>query len=259
MADPSEIDRAFDEGRRVGRLERIFEGLPKTSILPGASFSFRRSLFDSFVAYERDVFVNLRAVQAQRWLERRRSPGPRESSDGELAKAETEIGTELRKVREAVDAELAAGHGRACIRDAMRASPQVPASVVGYRTAEEYVGGDPNRLSYLSDAHIVLAGADFGGRWSLEDVFRRWEATTWRISWIAESSEVYAEESRSRDRGGGGRVWLLGRLQTRESVDLALDEMIWCGADRERNSLVVAAREVARVGEQGLPPPDADR
>lgn len=267
MAEERELDRAFEEGRRVGRLEQLFTELPRTPILLGARFSFRRTLFDSYVNYERDIVLNLRKIQRLRWLdgrERRRSPGiqtwPGEEA---LAAAEALIEAELHKVREALDAELAAGHGRRCVVEALRAVPEMPADTIEFASNVEFVAGDPRRGRGESES-IVLAGADFGYGWSLENPFRRWETSLWRISWICEpmefmykdddqvhsdegeaTLELYAEQQ-SSDPDTAGRVWLLGKLSTRAAVDRALDELFHHSMD-ERNSLAAAAISINRV------------
>jgi hypothetical protein len=270
MAEQWELDRAFEEGRRVGRLEQLFTGLPRNSILPGAEFAFRRSLFASYVKYERDVVLNQRQLQQLRWLEgreRRRSPD-RQPWPGEeaLDAAEALVAAELRKVREALDAELAAGHGRRCVVEALRAAPEMPADAVEFASSEEFAAADARRGRGQAES-LILAGADFGNRWSLENPFRRWQTRLWRISWICEShkfmyrdddevhsdegeatTELYAEQH-SNDPGTGGRVWLLGKLRTRAAVDRALDELFHHAMD-ERNSLAAAAISIGRVARE---------
>ncbi len=104
-------------------------------------------------------------------------------------------------------------------------------------------------------------------RWSLENPFRRWECSRWRISWLCgarsgawwepealhsgegeATTEVYAAEL---DGTGAesGRVWLLGRIRTLAALDRALEELKRHAID-ERNSLAAAADAVARVSRE---------
>jgi len=268
MADRSEFDRGFEEGLRLGRVEgHLFEDLPRTGALPGARFAFYRSLFDSYADYERQAIAQLRAIQHVRWSARRGDPDPSSRAEVEavrLDELEAAASRELWRARVAVDAELEAGRGRACVVEAMRAQPQTPASVAEY-AMEEFVAEDRRRGVFDWPARLDLGGADFGSAWSLEDPFRRWLTTGWRISWLCDhdkfmgddelvhgdgdeaTAEVYALEVWPRDVDRReARVWLLGKLHTRAAVDRALDDL-QLHAMRERNSVVAAAEAVARI------------
>jgi hypothetical protein len=270
MADQEEIDAAFERGRRVGQLEgSTFAGISPSGLLPGAEFIFERSYFHSFVRYERALIDNLRYLERLRWS----------SLGGDLLmpgghdpnQLEVEIKDELWRVRGAVDTELEEGRGDGMIIEAMRASPQLPATVLEYSSVEEFIAEDPRR-AITGAPQPDLAGSDHGVGWSLENPFRRWETTSWRISWLFDhevgfsspdvhsdegdgTTEVYAAEGRPvESRGfGGGRVWLLGKLRTRAAVGRAVDDLV--GAMRERNSLVAAAASVARVEAEEDPAP----
>ncbi|HWT90509.1 MAG TPA: hypothetical protein VN179_05285, partial [Solirubrobacterales bacterium] len=146
-------------------------------MLPGAQYRFRYSLFESFLQYERDVTVNLRHLQQLLW---------ERGQDPELLQLEEEVRQELWIARGAVDTELEEGRGRAEVVRAMRASPQVPESVLEYASAAEFLAEDPRRGAPVGEGQ--LGGADFGFRWSLEHPFKRWITTRWRVSWLGEPS-----------------------------------------------------------------------
>ncbi|HEY2716141.1 MAG TPA: hypothetical protein VGI73_07965 [Solirubrobacterales bacterium] len=274
MTDGEALEREFERGRRVGHLEQTgFSGIPRSHLLPGARFRFRRSLFDSFLDYEREVLENLRQAQRLRWL-RSRDRSPSDHAE-DLQRIEAEIRSELWKVREAVDAEREEGRGRACAVEALRASPQMPTTVAEY-SAAEFAREDERRKVRWHEDWVDLSGADFGHDWGLENPFRRWEVSRWRISWLCDdrfswnpgeaphgeggsgTAEVYSVEGpRRHPADGEQRVWLLGVLRTRQAVGEALEELTRHGM-RERNSLVAAANAVARVSrkEGWLVPPD---
>lgn len=261
MSDQNSFREGFEEGRRVGQRDEFGpRGIPSSSLLPGAQYEFRRSYFDSFVQYERDVLANLRHLQMVRWG-REREP--------ELGRLEQEVRTELRRAREAVDAELEADRGRSATVAALRATPQVPSSVREYRDPREFLLEDPRRGHETESGSVELGGADFGFWWGLEHPFKRWLTTGWRISWLCETekfmfggdgnshsdkgdatTELYAVESlKGATAVPPPRVWLLGKLRTRAAVDRALGDFD-LEAMRERNSLVAAAEAVARVARE---------
>jgi hypothetical protein len=257
----SDIEEAFERGRQVGRQEGLaFEGVPRLGPLPGAEFRFVDSWFESYVEYERRVVDNLRRVQHLRWL-KHREPLDLEAIEGDVLR-------ELRRVQRAVDVEREEGRGRACVVAAMRALPQLPGSVREYGSMAEFVAEDERRAVFDWPAREDLGGADFGLWWSLENPFKRWLTTGWRISWLCEegkfmgaddlvhdddgeaTTELYALEFPNRDGGRRhGRVWLLGKLRTRAAVDRALFDL-QVHAIRERNSLIAAADAVALVGRE---------
>ena len=165
------------------------------------------------------------------------------------------IERELAEVRPAVEAELADGRGRACVVEALRASPQRPDWVREYGSLEEFVEEDRRRAVFDWPVRRDASGADFGGRWGLEDPFKRWRTSAWRVSWLGPDDEptheVYAIERRPQfrrqpDDSRFGRVWVLGVLPDWESVRGALDELQMHAQD-ERNSLIAAARSVQAV------------
>jgi hypothetical protein len=174
-----------------------------------------------------------------------------------LAEHEERIKAELSRARCAVDAELAEGRGHACAVEALRASPQRPASVVEFPDVATFIEQDPIRGLPASMEVQDAGGADFGKDWNLENLFRRWETTTWRISWLGNdemplrrgvevNNEVYAVELGGWLGIEPGRVWLLGKLRTLPAVEKALRELFHEGR-QERNSLAAAAASVAAV------------
>lgn len=209
----------------------------------GARFAFRRSPVDSFIAYERDLLDELRRAQQAAW----RAGEPSLELD-----YREEIEAELGRVREVVDAELTQGHGHACVVEAMRASPERPSSVYELPDLDAFVEQDRRRAVPGWPARRDTGGADFGHRWRLENPFRRWETTRWRISWLCEhdegpTNEVYAIEILDRPHPDEprrfGRVWLLGVLPDWGAVRQALEALELNGQD-ERNSLIAAAQAV---------------
>ncbi len=171
------LRREFERGRRIGHLEQTgFAGIPRSHLLPGARFRFRRSLFDSYLDYEREVLENLRELQRFRWLRRDSQAGafdPPLDGAEERGRLEAAIRSELWTAREAVDAELEEGRGLACAVEALRASPQTPATVLEY-SAEEFAREDSRRELRSDTDWVDLSGADFGHQWGLENPFRRW-------------------------------------------------------------------------------------
>jgi hypothetical protein len=263
MADPSEIEAAFERGRQVGRREAFGpRGLPREGPLPGAEFKFRRSYFESFAQYERDVVANLRHLQMLRW--------GREAETAGLIDLEEEARQELQVAKEAVDAELEEGRGSPAVVAALRATPELPSGVREYRNAKEFVEEDERRGDVMPSGEAQLGGADYGSRWGLEHPFKRWLVTSWRVSWLCEvekfmglsdevhsdsgkaTTEVYAVEQLHRQpRPDPPRVWLLGKLKTPAAVREALEDLT-LEAMGERNSLIVAAVAVARVEAQEI-------
>jgi hypothetical protein len=184
-----------------------------------------------------------------------------------LEKLEREIKAELWKVRAAVDCELEEGRGRVCIVEAMRALPQRPWAVIEYANVISFLKEDPRRGVGDRSRRVAAGGADFGFDWQLENPFKRWETGRWRISWLCAmkklddegqdwfysgdedvTDEVYACEA-VKGQSPQGRIWLLGKLGTREAVDRALEELTR-HAMNERNSLIAAAESVARVSHE---------
>ncbi len=275
ITDQKEIE-AFERGRIVGQREGFaLQGVPPTGDwLPGVEFTFHVSWFESFISYERFLTEFLREIQHARWTESREGVEglvallgkkiPKADDHGAmLAEHEQRTRYERDETRLAVDAELGEGRGRACIAEAIRASPQVPASVVEFPDVATFIEGDPRRSSPGSQDAKEGAGIGLGGaNWRLEDVFKRWETTWWEIAWHTDdrpgwpageeaTHEVFATESL-----GSGRIWLFGKLHTREAVDRALDDLRTYAMD-ERNSVAAAATAVAAVmGEEDAP---ADR
>ncbi len=276
MADDREIEAAFERGRRVGQLEGIpFEGVKSIgSWLPGARFTFFSSWFESFANYERRVIENLRELQRMRWLLQQGAVDAKTRallgghSSETLEQLEREVQDELMKVRWAVDGTLEEGCGRACVAAVLRASPQRPVSVTEYDDAAAFIAEDPRRGIRNPEYVAVKPGMSFGNDWRLENPFRRWEMSSWRIAWLCDpnrpvwetwedeewfvadeedvTNEVYAIETpdKSDPFAEDGRVWLLGTVRKSAAIDRALDELK-LNAMRDRNSLVAAADAIA--------------
>jgi hypothetical protein len=261
MADRKELEDAFEEGRRVGRNEAFGpRGLPRKPPLLGAEFVFRTSYFESYLQYERDILANLRHLQRLR-------VGRKDVELSGQERLEREVREELRRAREAVDAERRAGCGNEAVVRALRASPHPPASVLEYRDAYEFASEKPQRSIGKISGDVELGGADYGLYWQLEHPFKRWLRTRWRISWLClddfnwmpdevdaergnATGEVYALEFLDgKSRQDPPRVWLLGTLRRRASVEKALTGPI-LEAAREPNSLIVAAEEIARAAQE---------
>jgi hypothetical protein len=251
------LEEAFERGRAVGRREGLaFEGIPPCSPwTTGASFRFERSWFDSFVAYERELLEQLRALQQQRWLQSL-DPATRSSRNdiqvqvaGLVGRLQHQIERELRSARSAVDAELETGRGRSCTVAAMRAAPNRPVGVREVLEVGRFVADDPRRSLPDWPARRDAGGADYGWKWRLEDPLRPWTTSRWRVSWLCiddPTYEVYAIERLKNPFGRGpntGRVWLFGVLRDHQFVDTALRELERY-AQAERNSLVVVAKAV---------------
>jgi len=139
--------------------------------------------------------------------------------------------------------------------EALRASPQRLASVVEFPDVVSFVEQDQRRGLADWPNREDAGGVDLGIYWRLENSFRRWETTTWRISWLSKEAtyrnedhtdEIYAIEFPGRLGLETGRVWLLGTLHTRSAVDRALDDLR-VYAIGERNSVAAAAAAVAAV------------
>ena len=247
MADEREIEEAFERGRQVGQREGLaFKGTqPVRPWCHGVRFRFKTSWFDSFVAYERELLEDLRRVQCGRWLDHR------DGREDDLGTLHKEIEDELAAARDAVDAELREERGNPRIVEAMRASPQLPDHVVEFADLESFVAADRRRGVFDWPHRRDAGGADFGHRWRLEDCFRRWQTTRWRVSWLCErkdpTGEVYAIEfldgPSPRDGYQFGRVWLLGELHGWDNAMRALGDL-QLDVQNERNSLIVVAGAV---------------
>ena len=252
MADDRDIEEAFERGRLVGQREGFaFNGVPPVAPWShGAKFRFKTSWFDSFVAYERDVLDDLRRAQHGRWVERETD------YEANLTQLQERLKVELSAVRSAVDRELEEGRGRPCVVEAMRALPQRPLSVCEYESLDAFVDQDRRRAVFDWPSRRDAAGADYGYRWRLENPFKRWETTQWRVSWLCEdddsTKEVYAIEFLPEEAGGSGlfrRVWLLGKLQHWGAAEQVLGDLQRY-AQNERNSLIVAAKAVGAAGRE---------
>lgn len=161
---------------------------------------------------------------------------------------------ELRVVREAVDAELHEGRGRARLVAALRADPVRPLGVREYASVDDFVAEDPRRALADWPARRDAGGADYGYKWGLENPIQRWEVTRWRISWLGIErgiDEVYAIELPRwlPDESGSGRVWLLGVIRSADVLHSALGALELDGQG-ERNSLVAAADAVMKAAEE---------
>jgi hypothetical protein len=279
VADDKEVAEAFERGRLVGQREGLaFNGVPRVGLWTrGVEFEFEISWLESFVSYERAVLEDLRRVQFARWRESRAaasSPlGPLRRGGGDedrLQDLQASIEAELSAARAAVDAELVhqehqcsrSVEARRCAYavEAMRASPQRPDWVREFQSLEEFVAEDRRRGVFDWPGRRDAGGADFGGRWRLENSFRRWETSSWRVSWLGpfdrsdESTyEVYAIERLSDPMPGAEhcfkRVWVLGKLPDWKRAEAALLEPQLCAQD-DRNSLIVAARSVEAVARE---------
>ncbi len=81
---------------------------------------------------------------------------------------------------------------------------------------------------------------------------RRWLTTRWRVSWLSIADrdgvtptyEVYAIEFVGADLSEEtGRVWLMGKIESRDTIREILPELER-RAQGERNSLVVVAQRI---------------
>jgi hypothetical protein len=189
-------------------------------------------------------------------------PQPARNPRAELEECEHELGLaeraqrficdQLHEVRWAVDRELEFGRGYACTVEAIRSAPTRPLGVRELASAEAFVGGDRRRVHWGADGRIGAGGEDYGFKWRLENPLRRWLTTRWRVSWLsiadkaneAPTYEVYALEFPGRDLSeGSGRVWLMGRIESRDTIRAILPDLEQ-RAQRERNSLVVVAQRI---------------
>jgi hypothetical protein len=265
-----EKNRRFEEGRKVGLREGRElglaegreigrrEGIGFTSIQPlslvhrGASFEFNRSWVESFIDYERDLTECLHAILQRRWMV---GEDAREAESDLLVGAQEEIKRELARVRRAVDAEVDRGLGRERILEALRGPPGRPPGVREYRTIESFVDGDRRRGVFDWPRRRDAAGSDWG-HWSLERPIRRWETTSWRVSWLGHddaTNELYALEFAVRSSGERGprRVWLLGSVANWSEVDALITPL--SGVARERNSLIAVANAVSAADHRAHP------
>jgi hypothetical protein len=161
------------------------------------------------------------------------------------------ISNQLYLVRQAVDAELEYGRGHAWTIEAMRSPPQRPRGVRELAGVQVFVAGDQRRGYLAVDGHLDAGGEDYGFRWRLEHPLLRWRTTRWRISWLCITDnpgdlptyEVYAIEFPHERLGETGRVWLLGEIHSRATIEALLPELEK-HAQEERNSLVVASQQI---------------
>ncbi len=214
-----------------------FRGVPSAGPLQGrVSFRFTRSWIDSFIAYERKLTERLRQVQRERWFALQSG-----RDDLSWSSLQDQVEEELRAAKEAVDTELETGRGRACIVDAIRASPRPARGVIEYSGVEEFVAEDPRRALADWPVRKDAGGADYGYRWRVENPLRRWETTKWRVSWLDHedsTGEIYAKECREISEGAWSeRVWLLGRLPDRSSEGYSILTELELHGQSERNSL----------------------
>lgn len=187
-----------------------------------------------------------------------------EAREARLQQLERAIRDEIHAAVRAVDTELEEGRGRQCVIDAMRAQPQRPAGVRELRDLETFIDGDRRRRILDWPERRDAGGADFGFCWRLEDPFRRWETTEWRVSWLCmdddPTRELYALEFVPDAGGNGrrtGRVWVLGKLSDWDTVKAVVGDLELY-AQKERNSLVAVAtavRDASRVEAQSLKSP----
>lgn len=167
-------------------------------------------------------------------------------------KAQRFIRDRLYEARGAVDRELEFGRGYACTAEAIRSAPTRPCGVREFASAELFVRGDRRRVHWEAGGRIGAGGEDYGFRWQLENPLRRWLTTRWRVSWLSIADrtnetptyEVYAIECPGRDPSEwSGRVWLMGRIESRDTICAILPDLEQ-RAQRERNSLVVVAQRI---------------
>jgi hypothetical protein len=218
-------------------------------------------------AWERFGFAVARRLRSW-WLLRSalaRTPVPARDLQAELDDCERElvlteraqrfIWGQLHLAHRAVDAELEYGRGYAYTVEAMRSAPMRPLGVREFASVEAFVRGDRRRVHWGVDGRMGAGGEDYGFRWRLENPLRRWLTTRWRVSWLSVADtegetptyEVYAVEF----PGGGsseetGRVWLLGEIQSRDTIRAILPELEQ-HAQGERNSLAVLAQQIQRA------------
>jgi hypothetical protein len=260
VSTDAELEEAFERGRRFERRQRLlFEGVTRAAPWAhGVEFDSNGSWFESCATYERKLREERRRVEHGLWLARREGEKARPEEVQALSEADAVIASELAKVVRAVDEVLDEGRGCAHAIAGMRADPQRPDGVVEFPDLDVFVEEDMRRAVFDWPSRRDAGGADFGHEWQLEDPFRRWETTRWRISWLCESAsrlrdgeqptqEVYALEipaERSvRSGQRRGRVWLLGTLPDWKMAEQLLGTL-QPHARRGRNSVVVAASAV---------------
>lgn len=243
------------EGREIGRREGIgFTSVEPLSLVHrGASFEFNKSWVESFVDYERDLTECLHAIQQRRWLAGEEA---RETESDLLVGAQEEVERELERAQGAVDAEAERGLGRERILEALRGPPGRPLGVREYRTLESFVDGDRRRGVFDWPRRRDAAGSDWGLHWRLERPIRRWETTSWRVSWLGHddpTNEVYAIEFGGSLDGepDARRVWLLGSVANWSEVDALITPLLEVA--RERNSLIAVANAVSGADRPAYP------
>lgn len=162
------------------------------------------------------------------------------------------IRNQLREVRRVVDMELEFGRGYACTVEAIRGAPTRPRWVHEFASVEAFVHRDRRRMHRGPGGRMGVGGEDYGYEWSLENPLRRWLTTRWRVSWlciadregVTPTYEVYAIEFIGGNLSDEtGRVWLMGKIESRETI-LAILPELELRAQRERNSLVVVAQRI---------------
>ncbi len=254
----------FEEGRRFERLQGLFfPGVPGCRPwTDGVAFEPADTLFESQVAYERDLRTERRRLQRGLWLLRKDGESPERLEP--LEEADRAIAGELAKAKGMVDEDLRDARRPPYAVAAMRCLPQRPAHVVELESLGAFVASDERRKLPDGPQREDAGGADFGADWQRENPFRRWETTSWRLSWLCTGEEptleVYALELfRSGLRSGRrtGRVWLLGSLPGWWAANETL-AVLQLDAQRERNSLVLAA-EAVRAAARDEPVADLAR
>lgn len=275
MADRQELKEAEDRGRRIGQFEQVaFRVMPSVGTwLPEVRFTFFLTWFRSLADHERRLVGNLREIQRVRWLlghdPEAVPPLPLRHSASTLLQLEREFEDEAWKARLSIEEFLDEGCGQACVVAALRALPQRPSTVTEYDDTATFVREDKRRGT-IYPTHVALEPDEsFGIDWRLENPFRRWETTSWSIGWLCgpykvvreadegepwfdaeeeanATHEVYAVESidAAKPFAEDGRVWLLGTVHKRASLDRALEQMRQ-HAIHDRNSLVAAAGAIA--------------
>jgi hypothetical protein len=249
----------FAEGREVGQREGLpFAGVdPFPPYHPGAKFEFETSWVESFLSYERLLTACLPRVEAARFLEKGRRG---EADELTLVGAQEKIESELQSVRWAVDAEVERGLGPPRVTEALRGPPRRPKGVREYLDLDSFVEEDRRRAIHGWPGQRDAGGFDGGVHWRLERPIRRWETTTWRISWLGHdtggyepTNEVYALESGPPDsvRSDPQRVWLLGSMTNWDEV-MAVLLPLYAVMD-ERNSLIAAAKAISAASPLQLP------
>lgn len=232
-----------------------FDDIPHIlGVTAGTAFEFKRSWFDSYLAFERGAREDQRRVQRAGWVanrELRQTRGSEVMVDCQrrlwlLVRLERFISDQIWAAKKAVDAELEEGRGRRCTVEAMRADPRPPASVKRHNDVIAWIEADPRRGVPDWPGRLDAGGEDYGYHWTLENPTRRWQTSRWRVSWLSmgdPTHEVYAIElpdRRSDTAEASRRLWVLGTLREREFVRCALVDLQRY-AMNERNSLIAAA------------------